>query len=133
MEIIQKRRIFLGLGPAATPRPPHAPLPSTTVFLDFRDAAIDCRARNARHFRNERYAATSKGTRLCGRKASTSLLIENRIQRIKALPNQICGSRHTLRLRDAAQPVNHPAQLSIAHEAFLIHLFMQAALARQSA
>jgi len=104
LEVIEKRRIFLGLGPAATTRPPHTSHPGRTVFLDFNDAAIDCRARDARHFRNERHAATPKGARLRGCKASARLLVENRVQRIEAQPNQTCGVHHASRLHDATPP-----------------------------
>ena len=96
------------LGPAATTRPPHTALPGRSIFLDFNDAAIDRPARNARHFRDKRHATTSKHARLRGCKASARLLVENRGQRIEALPNQICGVRHASRLRDAAPARESP-------------------------
>src|SRR5208282_1518879 len=105
------------------------PFARRAAFLDLRDSTIDRAACDTRYLRHQRHAAVPKHTRFSSRKPPPCLLVEHRFQRIEALPNQIRAIRHASRLRDAIPAVNPPTPLSIAPEAFLIHLFMQAALA----
>jgi hypothetical protein len=108
LQIVQKRRVLLRLRLAPTARPPHAPFPGRAVLRDLRDAAIDRRAGDARHGRDECHPATAERTSLSRREPSPRLLVEHRIQRLKALPNQVCRIRHARRLPDTIPPCESP-------------------------